>query len=265
MEVNDPGSRTRRELKAVTLDLWQTLISEADGTSQSATRREMRVKYVDEVLVRRGFFYEKGRVEEAVTTIAAILNADHALGVDMSFSERIAQFLGLLDEHLAEGLGEEGLAEVGEAIDRTFIEAPPVVLDRVHETLDALKSLDLKLALISNTGFTSPETYHRWFTEVGLLHYFDHMAFSNGVSAAKPSAQIFTPVLEALGVDAEYAMHVGDNLHTDVAGAASMGMRTAWISGIDSSEPVVAPDYTVSHVAEVAEIAGRWRAAEPAL
>jgi putative hydrolase of the HAD superfamily len=117
--------------------------------------------------------------------------------------------------------------------------------------------MDLKLGLISNTGFTSPEMYNRWFTDVGLLHYFDHMAFSNGVAAAKPSAHIFKPVLEALGVEAGHTLHVGDNLHTDIAGAASLGMRTAWISGVDASEPVVAPDYTVRHVSEIAEIAGR--------
>ena len=265
MDVPDPSSQSRRELKAITLDLWQTLIAEADGTSVSEDRRQMRIDYVDEVLVRRGMFYEKPRIEEAVSTISAMINADHVLGLDMSFNERIRQFIGLLDEHLLEALGDDGVEEIGSAIDRTFIESPPLVMERVHETLDALRTMELKLALISNTGFTSPETYHKWFEQVGLLDYFDHMAFSNGSATAKPSPHIFTEVLEALRVDAEHALHVGDNLHTDIAGAASMGMRTAWVSGIDSSEPIVQPDYTVSHVSEVTEIAGRWRAPEPAV
>lgn len=262
MDAPDPSSLATGELKAVTLDLWQTLISEADGTSHSATRRDMRVRYVDEVLLRNGFFYDKAQIAQAVGTVGEMLNSDHDLGLDMAFSERVRQFLGLIDENLSDSLGEEAVADVGQSIDRTFLESPPQVIDGVYEALDALKSKGMKLALISNTGFTSPEMYHRWFSEIGLLDYFDHMAFSNGSAAAKPSPHIFNPVLESLGIEAGQAIHVGDNLYTDVAGAAALGMRTAWISGLDSREPVVAPDYTMSHVSGLTGIVERWKATE---
>ncbi len=43
-------------------------------------------------------------------------------------------------------------------------------------------------------------------------------------------------------------LHVGDNLHTDVGGAASVGMSTVWIKGFTSSKLLVTenPDFTAT-------------------
>ena len=43
----------------------------------------------------------------------------------------------------------------------------------------------------------------------------------------KPDARIFTRTLEALGVSAGQALHVGDNPDDDVVGARGCGMRAA--------------------------------------
>jgi len=52
------------------------------------------------------------------------------------------------------------------------------------------------------------------------------------------------------------ALHVGDNLHTDVGGAASVGMATVWIKGFSSSKlPVTEnPDFTVTSILELPEV-----------
>ncbi len=46
------------------------------------------------------------------------------------------------------------------------------------------------------------------------------------------------------------ALDVGENLHTDVGGAASVGMATVWIKGFSSSKlPVTEnPDFTVTSI-----------------
>ena len=65
-------------------------------------------------------------------------------------------------------------------------------------------------------------------------------------------------LLWALGVPAARALHVGDNLLSDISGAAGVGMKTAWIAGHDSREPVVAPDFVVNDITEVPDLVERW-------
>ncbi len=45
----------------------------------------------------------------------------------------------------------------------------------------------------------------------------------------KPEPLLFRAALDALGVDAEAALMIGDNLSTDIAGAAAIGMRTCLV------------------------------------
>lgn len=47
----------------------------------------------------------------------------------------------------------------------------------------------------------------------------------------KPHPAVFRRMLAALDVAPERALMVGDNLHTDIAGAAAMGISTLWITG----------------------------------
>ena len=58
------------------------------------------------------------------------------------------------------------------------------------------------------------------------------------------------------------ALHIGDNMHTDVAGAAAVGMSTGWVrGGIDS--PVNTsydPDYTIDSMVELLPAVDRWLA-----
>jgi putative hydrolase of the HAD superfamily len=48
---------------------------------------------------------------------------------------------------------------------------------------------------------------------------------SHVVGVAKPDPAIFDHALEALGVEPGSALHVGDTVHADVAGAAAAGVR----------------------------------------
>lgn len=45
----------------------------------------------------------------------------------------------------------------------------------------------------------------------------------------KPEAAIFHRALTTLGVDPRRVLHVGDSLHSDVSGAARLGITTAWL------------------------------------
>lgn len=58
---------------------------------------------------------------------------------------------------------------------------------------------------------------------------FTKVLTSEDVRAYKPDPRIFEQALEAMGAQPDEVLHVGDSLHSDVAGAAKLGIDTAWI------------------------------------
>ena len=71
------------------------------------------------------------------------------------------------------------------------------------------------------------------------------------------------PVVE-LGCQAHEVLHVGDNLDADVGGAATLGMRTAWLTrrvadpaAARSSHGGPLPDFTLADLAELPALLDR--------
>jgi putative hydrolase of the HAD superfamily len=86
----------------------------------------------------------------------------------------------------------------------------------------------VRLAVCSN--FSHGETARFVLEQAGLLEHFDPVVISEDVGIRKPRAEIFEAVLERLGAAPAEVIHVGDSLTADVAGAATLGMRTAWLT-----------------------------------
>ena len=75
---------------------------------------------------------------------------------------------------------------------------------------------------------------------------------------AKPDPRIFQDAMSALGLEApEQVLFVGDNPVTDIEGARSFGMRTAWVSrGKQFPTKLQPPDHIVERVFDVAGVLG---------
>jgi putative hydrolase of the HAD superfamily len=95
-----------------------------------------------------------------------------------------------------------------------------------HALLDALRDRGLKLGLVSN-AFDPGHLLHRDLERSGLASRLDFAVFSSEVGMRKPHPSIFERTLEALGVEPENALFVGDRLYEDVLGAGRLGMATA--------------------------------------
>ena len=245
---------------AVTFDLWQTLIFEFDGSAKSAIRRKLRAEYGEKALSQLGESVSRETIDGKLLELSDEIVRGHDQGRDRRYNDWIRLLVDRIDPGLPRRIGRAGLEAFGAIIDQSFIESPPQLLDGTIEVLDVLSGSGLKIGLISNTGLTSPATYKKWFSQLDLLDRFDYLAFSNGLAVAKPSRQIFDVTLSQLGVPPSRALHVGDNLHTDVAGAAAAGMSTVWVrGGIES--PVNTshePDYTVDSVVELLPVVEKW-------
>jgi FMN phosphatase YigB (HAD superfamily) len=94
-----------------------------------------------------------------------------------------------------------------------------------------LKNRGLKLGLISNTGPTSGSLIRRFLETKHLSCFFDTMTFSDESGFAKPAREIFINTLTELGSNSEEAVHVGDDLNTDIFGANRAGLKTIWVQG----------------------------------
>ena len=92
--------------------------------------------------------------------------------------------------------------------------------DDVLPILDILKSQGLTLGLISNMNTSANEVMEN----MGLTPYMDFAVTSGEVGMEKPHPPIFREALRRAATDAADAVHVGDQLTSDIEGAANMGI-----------------------------------------
>ena len=127
-------------------------------------------------------------------------------------------------ESLCETLGALGRAvEPNPYVDdlRAYWRCPELHAE-VH---DVLGRLDVPVCIVSNVDRADLEAALR-------THGLDvaETVTSDDARCYKPAAGVFELALARTGWARERVVHVGDSLHSDVAGARACGLRTAWIS-----------------------------------
>lgn len=125
----------------------------------------------------------------------------------------VETFAGLLDGQAA-----------GALLDPLYRQFEKAEAWRVYEdvvpTLQALRSRELRLAVVSNWD----ERLRPLLRNLGLTDFFDVITVSIEVGAAKPSPRIFQHCARALGLPACAILHVGDSPE-DVQGAQAAGLQ----------------------------------------
>jgi HAD superfamily hydrolase (TIGR01549 family) len=90
----------------------------------------------------------------------------------------------------------------------------------------------------------------------GLDRYLDVVVAATDIDAGKPDPAIFAHALERLTLQPDEVWHVGDNLHSDVAGALNAGLGAAvWLNHRAEQRQ---PDHPAPHheIASLAELPG---------
>jgi putative hydrolase of the HAD superfamily len=95
----------------------------------------------------------------------------------------------------------------------------------VRPTLARWRERGLRLVVASNWDVSLHEVLER----TGLRELLDGVATSAQVGSAKPAGELFAAALELAGADAAQALHVGDSLDEDVAGARAAGIEAVWL------------------------------------
>lgn len=206
---------------AVTLDYWDTLYEGGPLPE--------RVEYHREVL--GALLAEVGRPALTPEEFAAARAASGELAVrwwrdeqrGFSPEDVLRATLRHIGIERPDGcdLVARAVARGEEALDRH----PPALLPGAAETVRALADAGVRLAVISDTGFTSGAAQNRVLARDGLLAHFDATVYSDECGHAKPRPEPYRLALEALRVAPADALHVGDLEETDVKGALALGMR----------------------------------------
>jgi putative hydrolase of the HAD superfamily len=121
------------------------------------------------------------------------------------------------------------------------------VFDEVPDTLHALRTHGLKLAVVSNFD----RRLDGLVAALGLAPLVDAVVPSTRAGAAKPAPEIFHTALRALGVPAAAALHAGDSVTADVAGGLGAGLRAVLVDRHVARPPVPAGTIVVTTLAEL--------------
>jgi putative hydrolase of the HAD superfamily len=123
-------------------------------------------------------------------------------------------------------LPESFFREVDEAFRQrsAFFVFPDVI-----PALDAMRAAGLRLAVVSNWGWAAPEL----LATLELASHFEVLSISARVGYQKPHPAIFEHALQLLGAEPGEAIHVGDDLSADVAGARRAGVPAVVIDRHD--------------------------------
>ena len=113
-------------------------------------------------------------------------------------------------------------------------------------TLEKLKSLDVRLGIITNgRGQFQKDN----IKALGIERYFDTILISEWEGIKKPDPEIFKRALKQLNVSAHQSIFVGDHPENDVKAAQNVGMIGVWKK--DPQWDSIEADYIVDDLAEL--------------
>lgn len=229
-------------IKAITFDLWNTLICVKDYTS-------LRIEHLVELLDKQNASPDEKVIRQVYFSIQGLWRPDSAGQYRfISVKERVEMILKKLGIEIKQG---PKLAIVRD-FEEVILKDPPSLLDGVKFTLESLYQ-KYPLGLVSDSGLTPGRILRKILQSLGVLKFFDCTVFSDEVGYNKPNSLMFNQALKLLKVQPKETIHVGDLLETDIAGAKLAGMLSIWINQRKkrSNHQSFHPDYKINRLPEL--------------
>jgi putative hydrolase of the HAD superfamily len=132
-----------------------------------------------------------------------------------------------------------------------------VVVPGAIDVLTELRRLGLRTAIVCDIGLTPSSALEDLLQSAGVLPLTDVQMWSDVREIYKPDPAIFRWTIEALGVEPEEAIHVGDRLRTDVEGARRVGMMSVRFNGVyDDQDDVPEADLVIDDLRDLVTVLG---------
>ena len=231
-------------IKAITFDLWNTLLEDKDFT-------EHRINSLSRILSVEGFQIPKNDLLMAYRSAS-----DHYRNMweinhrHLHVDRRVEYMLKQLEIELTDDVKLSIIEEFTEA----FAVDPPAFKEGVKEVLECLRE-NYVMGIISDTGVTPGSIIRDHLRRCGMLQFFSSTVFSDEVGFCKPDSRVFEKALRELMIRPDEAVHVGDLLRTDVAGAKNVGMKSVWLSNESNMRySDYTPDYVIKRLSELLDI-----------
>ncbi len=230
-------------IKGITFDLWNTLLVEKNYT-------ERRLSIIYEALDSEDQTLHMDTLKTAYST------AQKRHDELWSNEHRHYPLTERLDDVLRDAgvsLSSKRKNDVMDKLGGIILNNPPPLTEGTALTVSKL-SKKFRLGVISDTGVTSGSKIRELLDREGILGCFIVTVFSDETGVCKPRWEAFDAALRGLGVEPNEAIHVGDLLRTDIAGAKAAGMKGVWLKVKEPDVEGVTPDYTITRINELLKI-----------
>ena len=219
------------EIKAITFDLWDTVIQD-DSDEAERKRRGLRSKR-DE---RRYLFWnavnEVQEIDKPIVDTAYDQTEEefHLEWYEHYRTWPIREHMNRVLMKINRSVPDDAFEQVARTLENMEIEIPPLPVDGIKEVLESLSDR-CRLGVVSDTIVTPGYKLREWLELFDLQSYFSGFAFSDEVGHSKPHKDMFWTAANQLGSDLTNMVHIGDREAKDIQGAHAVGMKAILFTG----------------------------------
>lgn len=196
-------------MKVLVVDLWDTLIFEKTKGSS----RKNRIKHL-----KNNYGYTDSYWEARYCCCQKIAKEAEKKGLFYSDVERIGYLLAEIDT------SNEFLVMTKKAFDNIAEDNEYEVNKFVLSIINDFRRKNVKIVLLSNTGFIDVNTTKKILEKYKLIELFDEMFFSGELNFGKPSPMFYNVMLFNQKCDVEDIIFVCNSVFFDVMGARNVNI-----------------------------------------
>ncbi len=243
------------KIRAITFDLWDTLIDD-DSDEPKRAARGLAPKPVERRNLVEAFLNEQAAISREEIDLA--YNAtDEEFRKDWygkNITWTVGQRLEILLKKLDRSLPMKSFTELVRRHEEMELEVKP---DPAPEVASVLKDLQDKylFGIISDTIFSPGRALKQLLDHYDILRYFSAFVFSDEIGCSKPDPLAFEAAAKGLGVTLNEIVHIGDREEKDIAGAKAVGAKSILCTVIkDRGSDKTAADAIFSDYADLPAI-----------
>ncbi len=217
----------------------------------SGWARTERIRKINEILNTEKIPAHIEMLGQAYKTVGERLEALWRTHRDIGVREQVEMLLDILPLSERVPRTDSLMNRLIEAYTHPILSQLPVPLEGAPDVLAALEGRGLRLAVICNTGRTPGRILRIILERLNLLRHLSVQTFSDEIGLRKPRAEIFLRTLVELGVEPREALHIGDTLGTDIAGATAIGMRAVHLCHPRGADSIPSDGATITSLREL--------------
>lgn len=231
--------KDKTSVRAVTFDLWETLLFEKDGWNQR--RMNARCQNLAQALGKLGKRIPIEQFASAFNQMTPWLESIWENNREVTHLDQI-QFIIKTASDGAINLKKEWTSQLSSAYISAIFEVPPILNPHTQKVLQLLEDQNKLIGIVCNTGLTPGIGLRKFLAKEGVGDYFDLMLFSDEAGVRKPNPEIFQIAARKLQVKPCNIVHVGDNLKSDVWGAQNAGFKAIFLATTEGRDRIAESD-----------------------